>query len=181
MMRKATVIGSLALLVIVTALFAAPALSNRSRQQVTIKSLARQVRALRGQVNALKGKVAAAQATAAAAQSTANTAQSTANIAQSTANTAQSTAGKLDGCLSRALPVTRYGDFVGSDAGTIFNGYDPDVLGYVPYVVAVPSFSFTAALDVTSIGDSPSYYLAIVEPSCAGGFHMAQREQAVPR
>jgi hypothetical protein len=49
-MRKATIIGSLALLVIATALFAAPALSTSSSQEVTVQSLDRQVPALRNEV-----------------------------------------------------------------------------------------------------------------------------------
>lgn len=158
-MKTATILGSLALVVLVTALLAAPALSSPSSQQITIRGLARQVNALKRQVSTLRSQVATAQQTAAAAQST---------------------AGRLDGCLSRALPVTRYGDGVGSNAATMFSDYDPDVLGFVPNIVS-GTWYFAPSLDVTGTGASVSYYLAIVEPSCAGGFGIAQREQAVPR
>jgi outer membrane murein-binding lipoprotein Lpp len=67
-MRKATIIGSLALLVIATALFAAPALSTSSSQEVTVKSLAKQVRALQSQVNTLRRQVKAARTTATRAE-----------------------------------------------------------------------------------------------------------------
>jgi outer membrane murein-binding lipoprotein Lpp len=165
-MKKAAILGALALLVLVTALLAGPALSSPSSQKVTIKSLARQVNALKRQVNTLKGQVAAAQ--------------SAAGAAQGTANSAQSIAVKLDGCLSRSLPVTRYGDTVGSDAATMFSDYDQDVLGYVPNIVS-GSWYFTPVLDVTNTGGSADYYLAIVEPSCAGGFRMESRVPAQPR
>ena len=172
-MKKASILGCLALLALATALFAAPALSSSKGQQVTIKSLASQVRALSSQVKTLRRQVAAARATASAAQTAATS-------AQTTANTAQSTSQKLDGCLSRALPVTRYSDYVGSDASTIYNDYDPDVLGYVPNIGA-GTFGFRNGLDLTNTGGSVSYYLAIVEPGCAGGFRMAERQPAVGR
>lgn len=70
-MRKATIIGSLALLVIATALFAAPALSTSSSQEVTVQSLDRQVRALRNEVSGLRGQVKTAQKNARSAQLTA--------------------------------------------------------------------------------------------------------------
>ena len=70
-MRKATIIGSLALLVIATALFAAPALSTSSSQEVTVQSLARQVRVLRNEVRGLRGQVKNAQTKARNAQLTA--------------------------------------------------------------------------------------------------------------
>jgi outer membrane murein-binding lipoprotein Lpp len=172
-MKRAAIIGLLALLALTTVVFAAPALSTSSSEKVTIKSLARQVRALRSQVASLRGQVAAARSAASAAQGTAN-------AAQGTANTAQATASRLDGCLNSAVPVTRYAGFVWTDAGALFTDYDPDVLGYVPDVDS-GNFGFDPALDVTRPGSPVGYYLAIVEPSCAGGFHMAQREQAVPR
>ena len=57
-MKTATILGSLALIVVVTALLAAPALSSPSSQQVTIRGLAGQVNALKRQVNTLRGQVA---------------------------------------------------------------------------------------------------------------------------
>jgi outer membrane murein-binding lipoprotein Lpp len=159
-MKKTAIIGLLALFALTTVMFAAPALSTSDSRQVTIKSLARQVRALRAQVNTLRGQVAAAQ--------------STASAAQGTANTAQATAQKLDGCLNTALPLTRYEDYVGSDAAAIFTNYDPDVLGYVPNVVT-GTFGFVRGLDVTNTGATPNYYVALVEPSCAGGYRLAQQ------
>jgi outer membrane murein-binding lipoprotein Lpp len=173
-MKKATIIGPMALLALSAALFAAPALSNSSGNEVTIRGLARQVNALSSQVKVLRRRVAAARTAAGDAQETANT-------AQETANTALSTAERLDGCLGRVLPVTRYGDFVGTDAALIFTTYDPDVLGYVPTIVAGRAFNFTAGLDVSSPGGPVSYYAALVEPSCAGGYRFAQRQRAVAR
>jgi Alanine-zipper, major outer membrane lipoprotein len=179
-MKKATILGSIALLALVTALLAAPALSSPNRQEITIRGLARQVNALKREVRTLRGQVRAARTVANSAQATANSAQATANSAQATANTAQSTAQKLDGCLSRALPVTRYGDFVWSTSETLFTDYDPDVLGYVPNIDA-GIFGLAPALDVTNTGSPVSYYLAIVEPGCAGGFRIAERTAAVER
>ena len=158
-MKKTAIIGLLALFALTTVMFAAPALSTSESQQVTIKSLARQVRALRAQVKTLRGQVAAAQ--------------STASAAQATANTAQTTAQKLDGCLNTVLPLSRYDDYVGSDAASMFTDYDPDVLGYVPNVVS-GSFGFVRGLDVTNTGATPNYYVAIVEAGCAGGYRLAQ-------
>jgi len=57
-MTKATILGALGLLVVVTALFAGPALSSPSSEQVTIKSLARQVNSLKRQVNSLNKRMA---------------------------------------------------------------------------------------------------------------------------
>jgi outer membrane murein-binding lipoprotein Lpp len=166
-MKKTAIIGLLALLTITTVVFAAPALSTSDSKQVTIKSLARQVRALRAQVNTLRGQVTAARATASAAQGT--------------ANTAQATAARLDACLSRALPVTRYGDLVGTNAGTIYQGYDPDVLGQVPYIVSTNTWYSSAALDITNTGGSIDFYVALVEPGCAAGYRMAELQTPANR
>jgi hypothetical protein len=166
-MKKATILGSIALLALVTALFAAPALSSPNRQEITIRGLARQVNALKRQVRTLRGQVQAAQAAA--------------NSAQATANSAQTTAQKLDGCLSRAVPVTRYAGFVFTNAGDLFSDYDPDVLGFVPNTEFFDPFGLAPALDVTHSGSPVGYYLAIVEPACAGGFRIAERTAAVER
>jgi outer membrane murein-binding lipoprotein Lpp len=158
-MKKTAIIGLLALFAIATVVFAGPALSTSDSQNVTIKSLARQVRTLRTQVTALRGQVAAAQ--------------SAASAAQATANTAQTTAQKLDGCLNTVLPLTRYDDYVGSDSATLFTDFDPDVAGYVPNITS-GTFGFVRGLDVTASGTAPNYYVAIVESSCAGGYRVAQ-------
>jgi hypothetical protein len=173
--KKAAIIGLLALFALTTVVFAAPALSTSSSEKVTIKSLARQVRTLRSQVKSLQRKVTVAQSKASAAQTTASAAQTAAGSAQGTANTALSTAQKLDGCLNTVLPLTRYEDYVGSNAAFIFTDYDPDVLGYVPNVDAGSTFSFVRGLDVTNTGATPNYYVALVESSCAGGYRIAQQ------
>lgn len=174
-MKKAAIIGLLALFVLTTVVFAGPALSTSDSQQVTIKSLARQVRTLRSQVKSLQRKVNTAQAQASAAQITASGAQTSAAAAQATANSASSTAQKLDGCLNSALPLSRYDDLVGSDAAFIFTDYDPDVLGYVPNVDAGSTFGFVRGLDLTNIGATPDYYVALVQSNCAGGYRIAQQ------
>jgi outer membrane murein-binding lipoprotein Lpp len=173
--KKAAIIGLLALLALTVVVFAAPALSTSNDQQVTVKSLARQVRTLRSQVRALRSQVKSLQRKVTAAQSNASAAQTTAGSAQDTADTALSTAQKLDGCLNSVLPLSRYEDYVGSNAAFIFTDYDPDVLGYVPNVDAGSTFSFVRGLDVTNTGATPNYYVALVESSCAGGYRIAQQ------
>jgi outer membrane murein-binding lipoprotein Lpp len=167
-MKKTTIIGLLLGFAVTVTLFAAPALSKSSGQEVTVKSLARQVRILRSQVSALRSKVTAAQSKASAAQAAADS-------ARGTATTALSTAQRLDGCLNSALPLTRYDDYVGSNAAIIFTDYDPDVLGYVPNVVSPNTFGFVRGLDLTNTGQPVGYYVALVEPSCAGGYRIAQQ------
>lgn len=167
-MKKATILGALALVVLVTALLAGPALSSPSSQQVTIKSLARQVNGLKRQVNALNGQVAAAQSAAAAAQSA--------------ANTAQSTAANLAACLHTTAPVSRYGDYVGTNAISIFTlglqGLNAEVPAEIP---GANHFDLYTGLDLTNTGDTVDYYVATVAPSCVGSFRMAEHVQAVPR
>ena len=181
-MRKATIFGLLALLTVAAALFAAPALSTSSSQEVTIKSLARQVRVLRGQVNTLRRQVAAARTAARNAQLSANSVQRLASSTEQMAISTQATVQRIDGCLSRALPLTRYGDVVGSDAVSMFTVFDPDVQGSVPVIRSAGStFGFTTALDVTNAGDSVSYHVAIVESSCTGGYRVARQPEAVAR
>jgi hypothetical protein len=171
--KKAAIIGLLALLALTTIVFAAPALSTSSKQEVTVQQLARQVRALRAQVVAADKRARNARLSADGAHRLINeTNQRLVGVA--------TVATKLDNCLSRSLAVTRYGGFVDTDAAAVFTDYDPDVLGYVPNIVS-GSFGLPAALDVTNPGTSVSYYLAIVEPSCAGGFRIAQRQEAVGR
>ena len=180
-MRKATIIGSLALLVIATTLFAAPALSTSSSQEVTVKSLAKQVRALQSQVNTLRRQVKAARTTATRAEGKANTAQGTATTADGKATSALAIAQKLDGCLGRSLALTRYGDFLGTAAPEIFTVFDPDVQGQVPVVRSTDAFGSTVGVDITAAGDSVGYYVAVVEPSCASGFRIAARQGVVAR
>lgn len=179
-MKKATIIGLIAGFALTATLFAAPALSTSNKQEITVQSLARQVRVLRNEVKGLRGQVKNAQTKARNANLAAGAAARAADEAEQRAIGAINQVQRLDGCLNRALPVTRYGGFVDTDASEMFTDYDADVLGYVPNIVA-GSFGLTAALDVTNTGSAVSYYLAIVEPSCASGFHMAQREQAVLR
>jgi outer membrane murein-binding lipoprotein Lpp len=168
-MKKAIIIiGLLVGFALTVTLFAAPALSTSSGQKVTVKGLARQVRTLRSQVSALRRQVTAANSKASAAQTAAGS-------AQGTANTALSTAQKLDGCLNRVLAVSRFGDYVGSNAFVIDTDYDPDVLGYVPNVSATLTFGFNNGLDLTDAGQPVGYYVALVEPSCAGGFRILQK------
>jgi hypothetical protein len=170
-MKKTTILGSAALLAVVTALFAAPALSTPSSKEATVPGLARQVAALRKEVKALRRTVRLTDAAL----------FRKADGAEQRAIGAINQVQRLDGCLNRAVPVTRYDDFVGSDAATLFTDYDPDVLGYVPNIV-LGSFNFTYSLDVTNPGSQVSYYLAIVEPSCAGGFFgMTERTAGVER
>jgi len=181
-MGKATIIGSLALLVIATALFAAPALSTSSSQEVTVQSLARQVRVLRNEVRGLRGQVKNAQIKARNAQLTAAAAARAANQAEQRAIGAIAQVQKLDNCLGRSLALTRYGDFLGTPAPEIFTVNDPDVQGQVPVVRSTDAFGFTTGVDVTVAGDPVGYYVAIVEPSCAAsGFQMALRQKAVAR
>jgi len=157
-MKKATILGALALLVVVTALLAGPALSSSSSEQVTIKSLARQVNILKRQVNAMKKQVAATQRT--------------------TAN--------LVACLHATVPVTRYGDYVGIDLPTAFvNAHDPDEsFGVIPEAEGgIAHFGISTALDETATGDPVNYYFASVDPSCVGqgSFRMAEHAHAIPR
>jgi hypothetical protein len=181
-MRKATIIGSLALLVIATALFAAPALSTSSSQEVTVQSLARQVRVLRNEVRGLRGQVKNAQTKARNAQLTAAAVVRVANEASQRALNAQFVATKLDNCLGQSLALTRYGDFLGTAAPQIFTVFDPDVQGQVPVVRSTDAFGPTAGIDVTAAGDPVGHYVAVVEPSCAAsGFRMAMRQRAVAR
>jgi hypothetical protein len=111
-MKKATILGALGLLAVVTALFAGPALSSPSSQQVTIKSLARQVNSLGRQVAA----------------------------AQSRAKSAQRTATRLAKCLQTVAPVTGQFGYVRTDAesGLFFTRYDPAVQGLVPAIPSTP-------------------------------------------
>jgi hypothetical protein len=180
-MRKATIIGCLALLVIVTALFAAPALSTSSSQEVTVKGLARQVRALRNEVRGLRGQVKTAQKKARDAQLTAAAVVRVANEAQQTSLRATDVAQRLDNCLSRSLALTRYGDFLGTAAPEIFTVFDADVQGQVPVVRSTNGFGLTTGVDLTATGDPVGYHVAVVEPSCASGFRMAAHQRAVAR
>jgi hypothetical protein len=145
-MKKATILGALGLLAVVTALFAGPALSSPRSQQVTIKSLARQVNSLGRQVAA----------------------------AQSTAKSAQRTATRLAKCLQTVAPVTGQFGYVRTDAesGLFFTRYDPAVQGLVP---AIPidtnwSYSLTGAIVGAYPPETADSYLAIVEPSCVDGY-----------
>ena len=179
-MKKAAVIGLIAGFALTATLVTAPAFSTSSKQEVTVQGLARQVRVLRNEVKGLRGQVRNAQIKARNAQLTAAAVVRVANEASQRSLQVQTIATKLDNCLSRALAVTRYGGFVDTDQAVVFTDFEPDVSGYVPNIVA-GSFGLTAALDITNPGSSVSYYLAIVEPSCAGGFRIAERQEAVDR
>jgi outer membrane murein-binding lipoprotein Lpp len=180
-MKKAAILLSIALFALATALLASPARSTSNSEQVTIRSLARQVNALKSQVKTLRSRVSATRKAASAAQTTAAAALARADTANATAGTANATANKLDNCLGRSLALTRYGDFLGTAAPEIFTVFDPDVQGQVPVVRSTDAFGSTVGIDVTATGDSVGYYVAVVEPSCAGGFRIAERQGAVAR
>jgi hypothetical protein len=88
---------------------------------------------------------------------------------------------RLNECLGRSLPLTRYGDFLGTAAPEIFTVFDADVQGQVPVIRTAHAFGATVGVDITAAGDSVGYYVAVVEPSCASGFRIAERQAAVAR
>jgi len=176
-MTKAGTIGLIAALTLTVGLFAAPALSTSSRSEATINQ---RVRALERSVRTLRAQVASARRLAVSAQGAAAGAQTAAGNAQATASSAGATASRLDGCLSRALPLTRYDGFVHTSSLPLFTDYEPDIDGRVPNISS-GSFGIQVALDVTVPFTSVQYYVALVEPGCAGGFRIAQRQEAVGR
>jgi hypothetical protein len=138
---------------LVASVFALPAVSSR-REQTSIPA---RIRTLERNVRVLKAQLASTRATA--------------NSARATANSARDVADKLDACLGRTLIVyrsTRTG-VVWASSG-IHNWANPNDFGsYVPSSVT-GSFNTTSLTFLTTDFGSPSYYVALVDPSCYNGF-----------